>query len=196
MSKRTRQKQQQKQSKPTTSTTTNSINIPKGAPTRWLIPLDKDIALQPHQGDMSPPGYNSHGKTAELHQKQAVEIKIKKAWDLAKSPFKSIIMVLIMIWMSPNTPNIFSISIMVFALWNPLKAILTTNAAFAGFEGIRTTDLLAPKALYVLINLGSCAIAVWKVSKFGLIPTTPGDYIAWYGVKQASEFAGGGAVLT
>eukprot|EP01121_Diplochlamys_sp_Union-15-3_P022665 TRINITY_DN9726_c0_g1_i1.p1 TRINITY_DN9726_c0_g1~~TRINITY_DN9726_c0_g1_i1.p1 ORF type:complete len:180 (+),score=26.11 TRINITY_DN9726_c0_g1_i1:87-626(+) len=165
--------------------------------TRWNIRLDKDPAIGRQVTDMSPPGYITRDRvTTErpLTQKQTQEILTKKAWVLARSPLNSIFMVGLMMWMTPNTLNIFSISIAMFALWNPIKAILSTNQAFASF-GSRTFDLLGQKLLYVLINLVALSLGVWKLSKFGLIPTTPADFISWYGVKQPVEYTGGGEVF-
>jgi hypothetical protein len=52
---------------------------------------------------------------------------LQRAWDVAMGPAKSIPMNAIMIYMSGNGVQIFSVMITAMLFWNPLKAIFTLN---------------------------------------------------------------------
>lgn len=77
----------------------------------------------------------------------------------------------IMMYMSGNSLQIFSI-MMVFMLFKgPIQGLLATNTVFAKFETDATrARLVGPKAVYVLMQLVLLALGVWKVNKMGLLP--------------------------
>lgn len=98
-------------------------------------------------------------------------LKLKKAWELAIAPAKQLPMSAIGMYMSGNSLQIFSI-MMVFMLFkNPVQAIFGMGPVFARFEtpGIRQ-QLLGVKVVYVLCNLLSLALGIWKVNGMGLLP--------------------------
>lgn len=51
-------------------------------------------------------------------------LKVKKAWDMALSPSKSIPMNAFMLYMSGNSVQIFSIMVTLMLLWNSINAVL------------------------------------------------------------------------
>lgn len=77
----------------------------------------------------------------------------------------------IMMYMSGNSLQIFSI-MMVFMLFKgPIQGLINTNSAFAKFETDGTKGkLLGVKALYVVMQLLLLALGVWKVNGMGLLP--------------------------
>jgi hypothetical protein len=53
--------------------------------------------------------------------------------------------------------------------------------AFAPFEDDKKQySLLPQKLLYILIQLGAIGIGVYKLGKYGLLPTTVADWLPWY----------------
>jgi len=108
------------------------------------------------------------------------QLKIKKSWEIAFAPAKALPMNAIMMYMSGNSLQIFSI-MMVFMLFkNPLTALLSTNEAFRKYETDGTKKWLwGIKATYVVMNLVALALGVWKVNGMGLLPTTRSDWLAW-----------------
>lgn len=52
---------------------------------------------------------------------------IQKAWEVAKGPGKGILMTAFMLWMAGGGVNIFSMMITMYAIINPVKAIVGTN---------------------------------------------------------------------
>lgn len=80
----------------------------------------------------------------------------------------------IMMYMSGNSLQIFSI-MMVFMLFKgPIQGLINTSTVFAKFETEGTRGkLLGVKAVYILMQLGLLALGVWKVNAMGLLPYVP-----------------------
>ena len=92
-------------------------------------------------------------------------LKLKKAWELAIAPAKSLPMNAVMMYMSGNSLQIFSI-MMVFMLFKtPIQSLLQTNQMFEKFETDGTKGkLLLVKATFVLMNLVALSLGIWKVN--------------------------------
>jgi hypothetical protein len=77
----------------------------------------------------------------------------------------------IMMYMSGNTLQMFSIMMVGMAFKNPFMGLLATNQAFERFENEGTRgNLLMVKAAYVACQLVAIALGVWKVNGMGLLP--------------------------
>jgi ER membrane protein complex subunit 4 len=116
---------------------------------------------------------------------------MKKAWEIAIAPAKSLPMQAIGQYMAGNSLQIFSI-FMVYTLFKtPISAIITLPAVFARFDtpGTRQRGLLLVKIVYVLCNLLVLGLGVWKVGKMGLLPTTRSDWLAWETARDSIETA-------
>ena len=109
--------------------------------------------------------------TAAAKPVETDTLKLKKAWEIALAPSKQIPMNAIMMYMSGNSLQIFSI-MMVFMLFKgPIQGLMSTNAAFAKFESEGTRrKLIGVKVVYVLMQLGLLALGIWKVNAMGLLP--------------------------
>lgn len=96
---------------------------------------------------------------------------MKKAWEIAIGPSKQLPMNAIMMYMSGNSLQIFSI-MMVFMLFKgPIQGLINTNEAFARYETPSTRGrLVAVKLVYVLMQLLLLALGIWKVNAMGLLP--------------------------
>ena len=55
------------------------------------------------------------------------EIQVSKAWDVAYSPAKTIPMNFMMMWMSGNGVQIFSMMVVAMMIMNPLKGIMSMH---------------------------------------------------------------------
>lgn len=77
----------------------------------------------------------------------------------------------IMMYMSGNSLQIFSI-MMVFMLFkNPIQGLLATNQTFTRFETEGTrSKMWMVKVTYVLMNLVALSLGIWKVNGMGLLP--------------------------
>ncbi|CAO1603362.1 MAG: hypothetical protein LQ349_006017 [Xanthoria aureola] len=148
-----------------------------------------------------PPGFSASltGKRAQLSKSQPHKpptpeetdiLKVKKSWEVALAPAKQLPMNAIMMYMSGNSLQIFSI-MMVFMLFkNPLQALMQTNAVFTKYETPRTRGKMwVVKAVYVLMNLVALGLGIWKVNGMGLLPTTRSDWLAWESQREPVERA-------
>lgn len=77
----------------------------------------------------------------------------------------------IMMYMSGNSLQIFSIMMVWMLFKGPITGIWSTNAAFSKFEseGLKA-QLWGVKAVYIAMQLALLGMGVWKVNKMGLLP--------------------------
>ena len=98
-------------------------------------------------------------------------LKLKKAWEVALAPVKQLPMTAIMMYMSGNSLQIFSIMMVVMAFKNPLMGLMATNQAFERFESEGTRGKLGVvKLAYVACQVIALALGIWKVNGMGLLP--------------------------
>jgi ER membrane protein complex subunit 4 len=98
-------------------------------------------------------------------------LKLKKAWEVALAPVKQLPMTAIMMYMSGNSLQIFSIMMVGMAFKNPIMGLMATNQAFEKLEseGIKSKITMV-KAVYVAMQLLALALGIWKVNGMGLLP--------------------------
>jgi hypothetical protein len=98
-------------------------------------------------------------------------LKVKKAWEVALGPIKNLPMTGIMMYMSGNSLQIFSIMMVFMAFKNPIAGLIATNQAFERFETeTNKGKIIQVKLAYVLMQLVALALGVWKVNAMGLLP--------------------------
>lgn len=77
----------------------------------------------------------------------------------------------IMMYMSGNSLQIFSVMMTFMLFMNPLKALFSVGSTFARFENERTKGrLVTVKAAYILLQFVTIALGIWKVNGMGLLP--------------------------
>ena len=98
-------------------------------------------------------------------------LKLKKAWEVALAPVKSLPMTAIMMYMSGNSLQIFSIMMVFMAFKNPAMGLMNTNQAFEKFHSeSNAPQMLQVKFVYVVCQLVALAVGVWKINQMGLLP--------------------------
>lgn len=98
-------------------------------------------------------------------------LKLKKAWEVALAPIKSLPMTAIMMYMTGNTLQIFSIMMVFMAFKNPLVGLVATSQAFERFETeSNKAKMVQVKLAYVAMQLVALAVGVWKINAMGLLP--------------------------
>ncbi|KAG2241771.1 hypothetical protein Bca52824_096386 [Brassica carinata] len=119
--------------------------------------------------------------------------KLQKAWEVAQSPFKNLMMMGFMMWMAGNTVHLFSIGITFCSLaasqrppecWQELSV-------FEPFKDNKV-ELLMPKLVFLALNLGGLALGIWKLNTLGLLPTHASDWVSSLPPPQEVEHSGGG----
>ncbi|MCJ1250166.1 hypothetical protein MMC30_007392 [Trapelia coarctata] len=151
-------------------------------PPQWVIDLStRPSKPKPATSIPDPPGYSASKRAPPKAPSKASPssptpattdtLKLKKAWELALAPAKALPMNAIMMYMSGNSLQIFSI-MMVFMLFkNPVQALLQTQEVFRRFESEGTSNKLwGVKVVYVLMNCVALGLGVWKVNGMGLLP--------------------------
>lgn len=117
-------------------------------------------------------------------------LKLKKAWEVALAPVKSLPMTAIMMYMTGNTLQIFSIMMVFMAFKNPIVGLIGTAQAFERFEtDTNKGKMLQVKLAYVAMQLVALAVGVYKVNAMGLLPTTRSDWLAWEAQREPLESA-------
>lgn len=98
-------------------------------------------------------------------------LKLKKAWEVALAPVKGLPMSAIMMYMSGNSLQIFSIMMVFMAFKNPIMGLVATNQAFERFQSPNNPGpILQTKLVYVVCQLVALGVGVWKLNAMGLLP--------------------------
>ncbi|KAM0232424.1 hypothetical protein ACHAPO_007912 [Fusarium lateritium] len=173
----------------------------------WVSQLDHAPAAKAKQsGIQDPPGYSSG--TAVTNSKKNKDVakvqprkpptaeemdtlKLKKAWEVALAPVKGLPMTAIMMYMSGNSLQIFSIMMVFMAFKNPLMGLMNTNQAFERFQASQSlsSQLLQVKFVYVVCQLVALGVGIWKINAMGLLPTTRSDWLMWEAQREPLEHA-------
>ncbi|KAK0222065.1 hypothetical protein IW262DRAFT_1272025 [Armillaria fumosa] len=145
-----------------------------------------------HRQLLPPPGFSKSLTTSKqvgpskLSTSAAAydQLKERRAWDMAIAPAKSLPMQAFMLYMSGGGVQIFSMGIVAMLLWTPFKNITGITEAFVQFAPSAApprsaTTLPLQKIVYVLCNLLTLAVGLWKCRSMGLLPTGTGDWLAF-----------------
>ena len=140
-----------------------------------------------------PPGFDADQVEPDAEQ-SAVSVadkemaaKQKQMMATAYSPGKGLLTTGFMLWMSGNSIQIFSIMMTGMAIINPLKAIAGLNATFNRFEGEGGVDTKMAKLIFIALQVLSLAVALYKCSTMGLLPTTSVDWLSNLPVQHFVE---------
>ncbi|KAF8253051.1 hypothetical protein K440DRAFT_593640 [Wilcoxina mikolae CBS 423.85] len=175
--------------------------IPPPPTPHWVIDLRTLPGNKPRPISSSipdPPGFVNLSTTKKSSAKQAPaanpsdtdDLFLKKAWEIALAPAKAIPMNAIMMYMSGNSLQIFSIMMTAMLFMNPIKALSTLGSTFSRFDNERTHARLWPvKLAFIALQLATIALGIWKVNGMGLLPTTRSDWLAWERERQPMEYS-------
>ncbi|KAI1322307.1 hypothetical protein F5Y16DRAFT_404624 [Xylariaceae sp. FL0255] len=173
---------------------------------KWVADLKSPPAPKSkNNGIPDPPGYPSQSNAVSKKQtakdaksqprkqpttEEMDTLKIKKAWEVALAPIKNLPMTFIMMYMSGNSLQIFSIMMVYMAFKNPIMGLVGTAQAFERFESdTNKSKMLQVKLAYVVMQLVALGVGIWKVNTMGLLPTTRSDWLAWEARREPLEFA-------
>lgn len=110
-------------------------------------------------------------------------LKLKKAWEVALAPVKQLPMTAIMMYMSGNSLQIFSIMMVAMAFKTPFMGLMATNQAFERFESESLkAKLFMVKGVYVAMQVLALALGIWKVNGMGLLPY--GFHLRWLAIAN------------
>jgi hypothetical protein len=139
-----------------------------------------------------PPGYIDKSLSEATVLENKPDLIVKKAWDIALGPVKQVPMNLFIMWMAGNSISIFPIMMVGMLFIRPIQALLVVSQTFKMIEG---SHAVLQKLVYLLGNLASLALAIYKCQVMGLLPTHPSDWLAFVEPQKRMEWSGGGMVF-
>jgi hypothetical protein len=146
--------------------------IAKDGPVRALIHEPKALDLMKLDMQSNPPAREFKKDMAILQRKQSA------LYDRATGPIKQIAMMCFMAYMSGNGIQIFSILMTANLLQAPITAILASGQVFPKEEDWPQLDVLTPRLLFCVIQLGQFLFGLWKLDGMGLLPAYASDWIS------------------
>ncbi|WWC94189.1 hypothetical protein V866_001029 [Kwoniella sp. B9012] len=179
------------------------------------IRLDYTVPQNKNNSIPNPPGYLPPASAKQLssrntqpdsdaifkQNRKSTELKLRRAWDLALAPAKSLPMQAIMLYFSGSGVQIFSLGMIFMLLTGPITAVFNI---FRAFESLRPTPtptstpssrksneplststskepsygpLILPMIAYVACQGLVLALGLWKCSTMGILPTGSGDWL-------------------
>lgn len=122
---------------------------------------------------------------SEKRQKQGKTnedaLKVKRAWELALAPAKSLPMNLIMSWFSGNSMQMITMSMTLYMFFlSPMRQIMSVGQTFGHLDGKNIhSEILMTKIVFILCAVITMVAGLWKVGQMGLLPTHTSDWLAW-----------------
>ncbi|KAI7901496.1 uncharacterized protein BX663DRAFT_437456, partial [Cokeromyces recurvatus] len=154
------------------------------------------IGFEPSSLQKYTKNEKSHRQTNQDNRdEQQVALKIKRAWDVAMGPAKSIPMNAIMIYMSGTSLQIFTVMVTAMLFIQPIKAIMSVQQTFSRFETTGKArsqpgaNLMMPKLTFIGLHIITILLGVYKVNTMGLLPNTASDWLAFMKPKEILEFS-------
>ncbi|KAI6849345.1 hypothetical protein KC364_g10205 [Hortaea werneckii] len=182
-----------------------TAQLPPAPPPQWLRDLTTTPPTpKPKTAIPDPPGFTSSAakNTKSSNKSTSVAprkppspeemdtLKLKKAWEMAIAPAKSLPMNAFGMYMTGNSLQIFSI-MMVFMLFKtPITALLNVQGTFARLDTDgNKSQMVMVKLAFIGCNLLALGLGIWKVNGMGLLPTTRSDWLAWELPREPIERA-------
>lgn len=161
---------------------------------KWCFAFSTRSKLEKQLELPSPPGYSSSlGQVhAEASRETDANLIVKKSWDIALAPLKQVPMNLFIMYMAGNSISIFPIMMIGMLFVRLVKALLTIQSTFKIIEG---GQAVLQKLVYLFGNLVCLALALYKCSSMGLLPTYASDWLDFVQPQQRMEYGGGGIIL-
>jgi hypothetical protein len=135
-----------------------------------------------------PPGFvgaarEAAKRDAKTTERQGNELKLKRAWEMAFAPAKSLPMQGIMLYFSGSGVQIFSLGMIFMLLTGPISAIAGILRAFEPFRTVRADgelsyNLLIPAMVtYALCQGAVFSLGLYKCWTMGILPSGPADWL-------------------
>ncbi|OAA47668.1 hypothetical protein NOR_02158 [Metarhizium rileyi] len=168
----------------------SQLRSPPGA--RFKVPgIPDPIGFSSGPSGSKKPSKDGKSQPRKAPTSEEMEtLKLKKAWEVALGPVKALPMTVIMMYMSGNSLQIFSIMMVFMAFKNPIAGLMATNQAFERFNTEKNaTQILQTKLVYVAMQLVALGVGIWKVNSMGLLPTTRSDWLMWESLRESVDKA-------
>ncbi|WOO83017.1 ER membrane protein complex subunit 4 [Vanrija pseudolonga] len=161
-----------------------------------------DYASAPPKNIPNPPGYatgkevkGASSTTASAAATSSTELKLKRAWEVAFAPGKSLPMQAIMLYFSGSGVQIFSLGMIFMLITGPLGAvsgILRTFEPFriVGSDGKPSYSLLIPPmVVFILCQAAVFGLGLYKCWTMGILPSGAADWLQFETRPEAPEWS-------
>ena len=162
---------------------------------KWAFDLNSESI--PRETLPDPPGFDhgsittDEGSKTSTQLSKETEMKQKRAMEIAYGPGRNIFMQGFMMYMSGSSINIWSMMVVGHAFYNPIKALLSIDEAFARYASADSEiDLTLPKLAFIGCNAAMLALALWKLNTMRLLPITAADWTSFLVDKVDVESSG------
>ncbi|BEI85970.1 hypothetical protein CcaverHIS002_0602570 [Cutaneotrichosporon cavernicola] len=136
----------------------------------------------------NPPGFvgatrETSKRDAASTERQSNELKLKRAWEMAFAPAKSLPMQAIMLYFSGSGVQIFSLGMIFMLVTGPISAVASILRAFEPFRTVRPdgeltyAQLIPPMVTYTLCQGVVFALGLYKCWTMGILPSGPADWL-------------------
>lgn len=132
------------------------------------------------------------GQSVKKRKAHEDNLKVRRAWDAALAPVKSLPMTLITGYFTGNSLQMVTMSMVLYMFFlTPLQQMVSVNQVFEPFEGGKSirSDILITKIVYLMCHCLTVAAGVWKVGQMGLLPNHASDWLAWEQITLYLEHA-------
>ena len=99
-------------------------------------------------------------------------------------------------FMAGNSISIFPIMMVGMMFFRPIQALLKIGSTFKPLTTALNSPLLFQKFVFFIGNLMGLALALYKCSSMGLLPTHQSDWLAFVNEPTRYEFSSGGLALS
>ncbi|XP_003740438.1 ER membrane protein complex subunit 4 [Galendromus occidentalis] len=142
-----------------------------------------------------PPGLypNTAFNTVQVSRENDTKLIVKRSWDIALAPTKQIPMNLFIMYMAGGSISLFPLMMIGVLFLRVVKALFSINATFALISGSHS---IPQKIVFLLGNLATLGLVVYKCSSMGLLPTYASDWLDFVEPAQRVEYSGGGLNLS
>ncbi|KAM7536246.1 hypothetical protein Aperf_G00000081819 [Anoplocephala perfoliata] len=171
-----------------------SVGLTKLVSKRWNIDMASRnrIGLTSNtQNDYNahPIGFVDRTFPQSEAREQDPQLKVKRSWDIALGPIRQIPMNLFIMWMAGNSISIIPIMMVYMMFTRPLSVLFSLQSTLKMIEG----EQAAVQCLvFVLGNLFTVALALYKCHSMGMLPTYASDWLSFIQPSPRAEWSTGG----
>ena len=160
---------------------------------RWALNFIDSTKPGSRSAVPSPVGYLEESHTShEEDDTPDTSLIAKQGWTIALSPWKSLPMTLLVMFMAGNQIGVFPIMMIGMMAYRPLQALWSSKDVFQQLKGDQAA---LQKVAYVGANLVSLGLAGWKLHTMGLLPTAQSDWVELMQAREVMEYSTGGIAL-
>lgn len=125
----------------------------------------------------APYGYNFQPASVAESEQQSTDASliVKRSWEMATAPFKALPQMLLMMWMSGNQLSIWSIMMVGYMVFRPIKSVFNIGVMFEKIQGAQAP---IQRLVYLLGETVALCLALYKIQMMGLLPLNPSDWAA------------------